>query len=455
MHSLGRIGRRSIFTEMAKIEHNLGERRWRRELKRREIKQERRRLRAHRLHASAKGYRSPILDLFLKDAGDLPPRSKLPSRTFLAPAIFSISRNPGKCIEFFREIVRYSRAARRPRLVLDQRRITYLGLGADSVLGILLSEIKLEIRHIYGTYIKGFKPKSKEIQRVMDEVGSVRTLFMEAEEEIRLSFSSRANVFRHRHRQYYEAESTTSNDPTANVISDFADHLDGSLSIIGKQLSAEGRDQLCHYAAEVLDNVREHSGMVEWAMVGYSDPDAIAPVYRCVIFCFGKTFAETFQELPQGSYPLDIIAPYVETHRAGSLFGEEWREEDLITLIALQGDVSSKSSDQTSDRGQGTVELISFFQEVAIGRQLRSVPAEMNVITGSTRVRFDGAYMMTFRPDLNRDIIAFNSTNDLMLKPDPKAVIAMGESRFPGTLITVQIPLSSSFLEELEIAYEN
>lgn len=425
-------------------EVGVSEKRGRKELRRRKLKRERRR-NAFAPFLDRRPYRSPILDLFFD--GGRSPTKKLPAKEFTAPAVFSISRNPAECLEYYQEIVVYARSARRPRIILDQRRIVYLGLGADSILGVILSEIRQELRFTYGAYIKGFKPKSKEIQKLMDEVGSVRALFMESEQDVRLSFTSQAMVFRHRHRSVDDGESSLHHDPSGAAISDFSNHLNDSLSIIGRELSVDGRDSFCHYAAEVIDNVREHSGLREWAIVGYSDPEAGIPTYRAVIFCFGKTIAQTFQELDEDSYPRKVIAPYINAHRGGALFTQDWREEDLMTLIALQGDVSSKSVDATSDRGQGTVELIEFFQQVTNECGLRKTTAEMNIISGSTRIRFDGTYVMSFRTDLNRDVIAFNLGNDLSVRPDRRAVMPLAGGRFPGTLITVEIPLISSFLE--------
>lgn len=57
---------------------------------------------------------------------------------------------------------------------------------------------------------------------------------------------------------------------------------------------------------------------------------------------------------------------------------------------------------------------------------------------------------------MNRDVIAFNATNDLSVRPDSGAVISLGDARFPGTLITIEIPLASSFLEEeIEVSNED
>lgn len=396
-------------------------------------------------------YQSAVLDLFSERQQLGNKLKKAGQKIFKSPDVFSLSKNPAGCIAYFSEIVEYVRSTRRPRIVLDQRRIKHLGLGADSVLGVILTEIKQELRATYGSYIKGFKPRAKEIQCVMDEVGSVRSLFMDVEEDIRLSFTSRAKVFRHRHRPSDQGMSSTHCDPVSDVIRDFAVHLSESLSLIGRKLSVDGRSSICHYVGEVINNVEEHAGLGEWAMVGFSDPDARNPTYSCVIFCFGKTIAETFQELPRDSYPWKVIEPYINAHKGGSLFTSDWREEDLLTLISLQGDISCKSVDGQSDRGQGTVELINFFQGVTTECGLRELDAEMNIISGSTRIRFDGRYGMSFRSDLNRDIIAFNSANDLWSRPDRSAVMSLEGVKFPGTLITVRLPLMGSFLEPVEI----
>jgi hypothetical protein len=350
-------------------------------------------------------------------------------------------------LKFFEKIVSYARTVRRPRIILDQRSIRYLGLGADSILGVLLAEIRQEIRFSFGSYIKGYKPKDREIQRLMDEVGSVRVLFMSADEDIRLSFSSGAKVYRHRHRPPDSGSESNTFDPAALAISDFSDHLSHCLSYLGRSLNSAGRSRLCDYAAEIVDNVKEHAGLEEWAIVGYSDFDAVNPTYRCVIFCFGKTIAETFIELGDDTFPRRTIAPYIEAHKGGLLFAEDWREKDLITLVALQGDISSKSTDATSDRGQGTVKLIQFFQNIVDECDLTNSKTEMNIISGSTRIRFDKRYRMQFNSAINREVIAFNRANDLLERPDSSAVISLGDSHFPGTLITVEMPMRSTFLD--------
>lgn len=432
----------------------LSRRRWNKELRRRQKKAI---FRVSQSSASPakRPYKSAILDLFMARAAGPLSLKKAGPKTFVSPVNFSLSANPAECISYLSSIVAYVRETRRPRIILDQRRIRSLGLGADSVLGILLSEVRQELATTPGAYIKGFKPKAKDIQRIMDEVGSVRALFMEVEEDIRLSFRSRAKVFRHRHRPSDQGLGSRHFDPVSATIAEFADHLSESLSFIGRKLSVAGLDSICHYVGEVINNVEEHAGIQEWAIVGFTDPDAGTPTYSCVIFCFGKTIAETFLELPRDSYPWRLIDPYVRAHKGGSLFSSDWREEDLLTLIALQGDVSSKSVDDSSDRGQGTVELIEFFQGVTTECGLRRLNAEMNIVSGSTRIRFDGTYGMAFREDLNRHIIAFNMGNDLTARPDRSAVMSLNEAHFPGTLITVRMPLMASFLEPLEVENED
>lgn len=429
----------------------IGERRLAKRLARLRKKRARRRALNRRFRGEeSRKYESPILDLFASKRFNKKALKKNGPKTFVAPKVFSISRNTAECLKFFKSLVEYARTTRKPKLILDQRGITELGLGADSVLGVILSEIRAELRFTPGAYIRGRKPKSQEIQRIMDDVGSVRALFMDTEEDIKISLSTTAKIYRHRHRPSQASDIRNRADTTSRVITDFSDHLDECLNYLGKRLSTDGRDRLCHYAGEVLDNAKEHSGLNDWLIVGHADFSDGKPIYRCVIFSFGNTIAQTFQVLPDDSFARSVIKPYLLRHERRALFNTVWREEDLLTVVALQGDVSSKNTSPETDRGQGTVELIEFFQKVSVECGLRWVKPEMNIVSGSTRIRFDGRYQMTYRPDLNRDVIAFNQNNDLFDRPDDTAVIALGDAVFPGVLISIEMPLLSEFMEVAE-----
>jgi hypothetical protein len=116
----------------------------------------------------------------------------------------------------------------------------------------------------------------------------------------------------------------------------------------------------------------------------------------------------------------------------------------LFTLIALQGNVSSKNQSVMDTRGNGSVELIEFFQRMYAECSGTSTGgAEMIVVSGQTSIRFDGTYKMAANA-AGVKIIAFNAANDLTQAPDAKYVKQLaGSSRFPGTLIAIKFPLST------------
>lgn len=372
----------------------------------------------------------------------------LPAREFKVPSDFSLSRNPEGCIRFFRKLVEYARSARCPRITLDHRNVTNLGLGADSLLGVLLREIRQELSWVPKAYIRGLKPKDAHIRRIMDEVGSVRTLFGDNEEDVLISTSSSARVFRYRNSRVVPPKDPFVPGPASRATAAFVDHLERCVSLRNKQLTESGRLRLCEYIGEILDNATEHAGTHDWLAAGYIDPRDANLTYRAVILSLGRDFAGSFQALPKDSYGWQSVEPYLLAHRRSALFGGAWSEEDLLTVVALQGDISSKNQGEDTDRGQGTVDLISFFQGVSVELAIRELPAQMHLLSGATQIVFDGRYSMSFVPDLNRWIIAFNDLNDLFQKPDPRAVTHRGE-HFPGVVVSICLPLGAVKAEPL------
>jgi hypothetical protein len=227
----------------------------------------------------------------------------------------------------------------------------------------------------------------------------------------------------------------------AQVLKEFVDYIDECLVEHGFKLRPEERARLLIYAGEILDNAEEHAGMREWSIVGYVDTDSEDHLCEIAIFNFGRSFAETFSSLSQNSYAYKEVAPYLDQHRRKGFFNTGWREEDLLTLVALQGHVSSKNTSSSTTRGQGTVDIIKFFQKVHLECVGTAGPcAEMAILSGKTHILFDGTYQMA--PDASgRNVIAFNAQNDLSSKPDPKYVRNLGGDGFPGTVISIRFPM--------------
>ena len=121
------------------------------------------------------------------------------------------------------------------------------------------------------------------------------------------------------------------------------------------------------------------------------------------------------------SFAYQAVSPYVEKHRASEFFASGWDEKNLLTLVALQGDVSSKNTSEDDTRGNGTVEMIEFFDKISHELSPSDSSPEMAIISGSSHIRFDGTYSLG-DDDSERKVIAFNQPNDLNHPPDKEYV---------------------------------
>jgi len=130
-------------------------------------------------------------------------------------------------------------------------------------------------------------------------------------------------------------------------------------------------------------------------------------------------------------------------------------EEVLFTVAALHEGHSSLNIEIDDDRGQGSIDLIHFFQELSEEGMGIAAPAEcrMSILSGSAYVYFDGTYRLTESED-GRRFLAFNQENSLYLPPSKKSVRPMRKAHFPGTIISIKFPvdatLSSRKRDELQ-----
>lgn len=257
-------------------------------------------------------------------------------------------------------------------------------------------------------------------------------------------------IFQMRSKRRMADSGTGSLDYKSRAVKDFVDHVNMCLGRHGRRLTEEGRYNLAMYTGEIISNAEEHSGIDDWAIVGYLDNIQDEHLSEIAIFNFGATISESFKSLPEDSYAYGIIKPYVDLHASNGYYGNNWTEENFITLLALQGNISSKNKDESGTRGQGTVEMIDFFQ--AIHQECLKDDAscaKMAILSGSTHILFDGTYQLLKSRGNGRGIIAFNAENDLAKRPDENYVKNLKPVFFPGTVISIRFPMQS---RETELA---
>lgn len=361
------------------------------------------------------------------------------------PKTFSIIDDPIQALMLITKFAKSAREHRIRTIEIDQSSLERYDLAANAVLDTVATELVTECKQ-RGTRLnfKGQYPRSGEVRRFIKSLGIVKHLNLPHEANAQPDQSG-LRVFDRRNCHYLYRGDPTKADFKTRTITSFIDHINNCLGDQGRQLTPAARQKLGEYIGEILGNAEEHAGMVDWTIQGYLDNAAAAPLCEIAIFNFGHSIADTLERLDPASYTRKQIAQYVLTHRGFRFFGPRWREVDLFTLAALQGHVSSKNVTALTTRGQGTVDLIEFFQKMYAECRGENcdIPATMAIVSGSTHILFDGTYSMRNGPTGGK-VIAFNSENTLAKRPDESKVRSLGSLKFPGTIISIRFPLSRS-----------
>lgn len=366
------------------------------------------------------------------------------------PAKFSMLDAPQQVLKLVSEFALTHRNRTISDVTVDMASVAVQDLGAHALLDKLVDEIaseaKMKNRRVGW---RGSFPQDAGRRRFVAAMGIVRQLGLTAR-YFHVADAGKIHLFE-RHCRYYvrQARPPNPNDKSeqANAAERFSNHIDRCLQREGRALTAEGRMQLCNYVVEIIDNAETHAGMVDWTIQGYIDTALDEPQCEVVIFNFGKSIAETLDELPDSSYTKVQIQKYLDLHQSNGWFGPQWRKEDLLTLIALQGTVSSRNITENHTRGQGTADLIEFFQLMNDERGIEgNSPATMYIVSGGTRVLFDPKYRME-TIDGGPRLIAFNADNDLKQPPDPLCVMPLVGCRLPGTMIGIKFAVKASILQ--------
>lgn len=364
------------------------------------------------------------------------------------PNTFSIIDAPEDVLTVFNKI-NINNIEKLREIYVDHSKVQKIDLAAESILDFIVMEIKKSKRNKNKFNISGVLPNSDQIDRYIRAIGIVKNLNIKTK-LIDSGDDDRLRIFKMRNKSHYE-NSLTQPDWKSTATAEFVKHINDCLQDHKKKLTRVAEGRLASYIGEILNNAEDHSGHDESTIVGYLDNASQNHFCEIAIFNFGKTIAETFHEMPENSYTNIEISEYIENHSKKSLFSRDWSKNDLLTLVALQGHISCKNYRKEQDRGQGTVDLIEFFQKMhkkCVSEE--NSFAEMAILSGSTHIYFDGKYKMS-ADKTGRKVIAFNERNDLSHKPDPKYVRNLGKLNFPGTIISIRFPMKVENTEPLPV----
>ena len=370
--------------------------------------------------------------------------------SFLLPREFSLINNPDAALNTIYELVAYSRTTKKiPYVMLDHSQVESIDLTAEAVFDQVAFEIRRERRSKKRKIrFKGHFPQDEKLRRFLKGIGIIKSLKVE-HEYLPTEQERMLDIFAERSGSAAKNLTVGSMDYKENIIKKFIDHIDACLKKNNRRLTDIAINSIGQYTSEILDNAEQHSGKQDWSILGYYDHEDNSHICEIAVFNVGKTISDTFLGLEKDSFAFKDILKYIDFHKKNNFFSNNWREQDLITVAALQGDVSCQNCDEEDTRGHGTVEIIEFFEKMHLECTGETMSPKMAIISGDTHVLFDGTYRM--EPDKNgRKIIAFNSGNDLAKAPDPNYVKKISNNYFPGVIIAIRFGVAESQTDTTE-----
>lgn len=351
------------------------------------------------------------------------------------PTSFSLIENPNSTLKTIGELVQTCSRRKRGRVILDQRKCERIDYGAQSLVSMIIKAGAQGLRN----KIEGAFPENDLLRKTVYATGLPKELDLDPlpEFEHYPLQTGRKNIDRGHTSSSKEKE-------TANFVA----HIDKCLERQGYALSRKGKSYLGGLVSEVIGNAEDHSQRDEWWIGGYMYDPGENERGDCyfTVFNLGQTIYQSLRGLPADAELRKEIDTLVEKHTFFFASRTTYGRPQLETLYALQQGVSrfkTGCESVAADRGQGTVDMITHFQQLGQTDE-KGVEPQMCLISGDTYIRFDENYDMQESKD-SRKIIAFNSDNDLRHPPDRRNVRKLNWF-FPGTVISGRFYIDPRYL---------
>jgi len=365
--------------------------------------------------------------------------------TIKIPHTFSILDDPVTAIGVLEDLRRACSLSSTKEIHLDHSACTRLGICASVVMDVLLLRA-MNRRKGNTLNLSGTLSNEPSVAMMIKATGILRNIKHPAavlpkrvEESIRRSELHSGKPARRERSRKCDIAATR-----------LTDYFNDCLRTHGFELAQEGLRDLSGLVTEVIGNAEEHGG--HWYTIGfYRQQKGTSGSGEChiVIFNFGQSIYETLQSDGTSADLQSRIRALADRHRKRGFFGllpGRWSEEALWTLYALQEGVSRFSfTPRGRDRGNGTIDMISFFLSLA------ARPAKMCLLSGRAYILFDGKFAPCERRTAvseRRRVIAFNKENNLEKPPNKRYVLTL-PAGFPGTIISLRFSLNRARLEKL------
>lgn len=361
------------------------------------------------------------------------------------PKIFSFIEDPDSAIQALDRLISIGMNDTNPMIFFDHSSCEQIDLGASAVMDVITMELrdswlKKGVKPGFG----GRLPEDQRVKEILCTSGIVKHLNISVQQSLALENYFLFPLIKGR-KESPSPFKSSENETAAQMLTEY---FDACLKRRRFSLTRGGIRKVSHMLGEMLTNAEEHSGTGQWYVIGHLRKDQQHDEVNVAIFNFGKTIFQTLAVLEDGSKLRAQLNQLTAHHQTKGLWASNWTPENLWTLYSLQEGVSRYSDmPEGVDRGNGTVRMIEFFQQLGQRVNVTERPM-MCLISGSTYILFDSVYSMrseNFGSE-SREIIAFNSKNDLFEKPDKNNVREL-DGHFPGTIISMKFFIDPMYLQ--------
>lgn len=359
---------------------------------------------------------------------------------FYIPETFSLIDNYQQSFEFLKRLFFCLYKGNCGKLILDYANCKRIDVDASICMDIILGEFiqylkKCHTRGYSKVLPKEIKPinfQRAEIMKVLFSIGAYRNL-----KGLKINYPDIEDLPVLINHHSYEDRWQKNELHTTQIV----EYIKRCLKRMNRELIIEAETGFYKVIGEIMSNAEEHSTMPFRYAIGFfqetHNTDDHFGIFNFCIFNFGKTIYETFKS-PDCLNPTvveQMTDLSVEYTKKGWFTNADFEEETLWTLYSLQEGVTSKEK----KRGNGSIQYIKNFFSLK-GNVDKDEVSKLLIISGNSRILFDGTYGITEKQGTNRKfkMMTFNETGEISDKPD-KNYVTFAPHFFPGTLISARI----------------
>jgi hypothetical protein len=368
---------------------------------------------------------------------------------FIVPTEFSIITKPDESYEFIKSIFGSLLYQLYDNVLFDYSNCTNIELGTQCLLDIIQKDILIFYKKCEKHYltrpntkrIGGININNDNIKKMLFSVGSPAIHsnnslnFKDVIKYPLCIFDSNNNLSSSRKEMQKEVDTT-------NLV----EYVLECLKRFNKTLTSEKIEDLSIVISEILINAEEHSSTNIRYSIGYlqeyNNTNEHYGVFNLCIFNFGDTIYNKFKSpLCPNQDIVESMNKLSDSYKSKRWFlKDEFEEETLWTLYALQEGVTTVPKDKYIKRGNGSIQFIEKFLSFK-GEAISNKSSNLTILSGKSKIMFDGTYRLSRGFNSYNEpctYMTFNKSGNILEKPD-KDFVKFVKNNFPGTMISASI----------------